>query len=55
MSKRFQFKREDLNEITATTLRFMDREIKDAGGSMGSDLKIELLTHVGIFAILCYG
>jgi signal transduction histidine kinase len=30
-SKRFLFKREDLNEITATTMRFMEREIKDAG------------------------
>ena len=30
-SKRFQFQREDLNEITATTMRFMEREIKDAG------------------------
>jgi signal transduction histidine kinase len=30
-SKRFMFKREDLNEITATTLRLMEREIQDAG------------------------
>jgi signal transduction histidine kinase len=30
-SKRFLFKREDLNEITATTLRLLERKISDAG------------------------
>ena len=30
-SKRFLFKREDLNEITSTTLGLMERKIKDAG------------------------
>jgi protein-histidine pros-kinase len=30
-SKRFLFKREDLNEITSATLRLMEQKIKDAG------------------------
>lgn len=38
-SKRFMFRREDLNEITSTTLALMERKIKDAG------LRLRVMLH----------